>query len=80
MRFSETMYFFCQTLQKKFEDFTGEVNTLGQNKLATIQKLKQQVKSSESKQNEKALLHLWKELQKTMQTRAEVTVQHICKQ
>lgn len=70
--------FFCQTLQKKFEDFTGEVNTLGQNKLTTVQKLKQQVKSSEAQQREKALLNLWEELQKAMKIRAEVTVPHIC--
>ncbi|XP_034163832.2 spectrin beta chain, non-erythrocytic 5 [Pangasianodon hypophthalmus] len=60
-----------ETLQKKFEDFTGEVSTLGQNKLTTVQKLKQQVKSSEAQQRENALLNLWEELQKAMKTRAE---------
>ncbi|KAG7328102.1 hypothetical protein KOW79_008046 [Hemibagrus wyckioides] len=60
-----------ETLQKKFEDFTSEVNTLGQNKLTTVQKLKQQVKSSEAEQREKDLIHLWEELQKAMETRAE---------
>ncbi|KAK3538029.1 hypothetical protein QTP70_027382 [Hemibagrus guttatus] len=60
-----------ETLQKKFEDFTSEVNTLGQNKLTTVQKLKQQVKSSEAQQREKDLIHLWEELQKAMETRAE---------
>lgn len=68
------VYLFCQALQKKFEDFTGEVNTLGQNKMATVQKLKQQVKSSDAQQREKTLLNLWEELQKAMKTRAEVTI------
>ncbi|XP_053365454.1 spectrin beta chain, non-erythrocytic 5 isoform X1 [Clarias gariepinus] len=60
-----------ETLQKKFADFTVEVNNLGQNKLNAVQKLKQQVKSPEAEQKEKALLNLWEELQKAMETRAE---------
>ncbi|KAF7704200.1 hypothetical protein HF521_021272 [Silurus meridionalis] len=60
-----------ENLQKKFEDFTGEVNTLGHNKLTAVQKLKKQVKSSETEQKEKALLNLWEELQMAMKTREE---------
>ncbi|KAI5616449.1 spectrin beta chain, non-erythrocytic 5 isoform X2 [Silurus asotus] len=60
-----------ENLQKKFENFTGEVNTLGHNKLTAVQKLKKQVKSSETEQKEKALLNLWEELQMAMKTREE---------
>ncbi|XP_017558803.1 spectrin beta chain, non-erythrocytic 5 isoform X2 [Pygocentrus nattereri] len=60
-----------EALQKKFEDFAGEVNSLGQNKLTTVQKLKEKVKSSEVHQREKALLNLWEDLNKAVKTRAE---------
>ncbi|XP_049319614.1 spectrin beta chain, non-erythrocytic 5 isoform X1 [Astyanax mexicanus] len=60
-----------EALQKKFEDFEGEVKSLGQNKLAAVQKLKQEVKSSEARQKEKALLNLWEDLNTAVKTRAE---------
>ncbi|TSO67499.1 Spectrin beta chain, non-erythrocytic 5 [Bagarius yarrelli] len=60
-----------ETLQKKFEDFTSEVNTLGQNKLNTVQNLKQEVKSPEAQQRENDLLNLWGELQRALKTRVE---------
>ncbi|XP_036450101.1 spectrin beta chain, non-erythrocytic 5 isoform X2 [Colossoma macropomum] len=60
-----------EALQKKFEDFAGEVNSLGQNKLTEVQKLKEKVKSSEAYQREKALLNLWDDLNKAVRTRAE---------
>uniref|UniRef100_A0A672QKD3 Spectrin, beta, non-erythrocytic 5 n=1 Tax=Sinocyclocheilus grahami TaxID=75366 RepID=A0A672QKD3_SINGR len=60
-----------EALQKKFEDFAEEVGTLGQNKLSTVQKLKQTVQSSEAQQKERDLLKLWEDLNKTMKARAE---------
>ncbi|XP_072545910.1 spectrin beta chain, non-erythrocytic 5 [Salminus brasiliensis] len=60
-----------EALLKKFEDFEGEVNSLGQSKLATVQKLKQEVKSSEAHRREKALINLWEDLNTAVKTRAE---------
>uniref|UniRef100_A0A673I813 Spectrin beta chain, non-erythrocytic 2-like n=1 Tax=Sinocyclocheilus rhinocerous TaxID=307959 RepID=A0A673I813_9TELE len=60
-----------EALQKKFEDFAEEVGTLGQNKLSTVQKLKQTVQSSEAQQKERDLLKLWEDLNKAMKARAQ---------
>uniref|UniRef100_A0A4W4DYW9 Spectrin, beta, non-erythrocytic 5 n=1 Tax=Electrophorus electricus TaxID=8005 RepID=A0A4W4DYW9_ELEEL len=60
-----------ETLQKKFEDFALEISSLGQNKLASVQRLKKQVKSSETQQREQSLLNLWEDLNKAVKTRAE---------
>ncbi|XP_073682671.1 spectrin beta chain, non-erythrocytic 5 [Garra rufa] len=60
-----------EALQKKFEDFSEEVGTLGQSKLNTVQKLKQTVQSSEAQQKEKDLLKLWENLNKAIKARAE---------
>ncbi|XP_077095863.1 spectrin beta chain, non-erythrocytic 5 isoform X1 [Siphateles boraxobius] len=60
-----------EALQKKFEDFAEEVDTLGPSKLSTVQKLKQTVQSSEAQQKERDLLKLWEDLNKAMKARAE---------
>ncbi|XP_030641786.1 spectrin beta chain, non-erythrocytic 5 [Chanos chanos] len=60
-----------EVLQKKFEDFTTEVSTLGKNRLGTVQQLGHKVKSSEAQQKEKALLKLWDDVNKMMKLRAE---------
>ncbi|XP_066510159.1 spectrin beta chain, non-erythrocytic 5 [Hoplias malabaricus] len=60
-----------EALQKKFEDFAAEVNNLGQNKLTLVQKLKEEVKSSEVYQRERVLLNLWEDLNKAVKTRGE---------
>ncbi|XP_068070705.2 spectrin beta chain, non-erythrocytic 5 isoform X1 [Danio rerio] len=60
-----------EALQKKFEDFSEEVGTLGQSKLSTVQKLKQSVQSADAQQKEKDLLKLWEDLNKAMKARAE---------
>ncbi|XP_043119308.1 spectrin beta chain, non-erythrocytic 5 isoform X2 [Puntigrus tetrazona] len=60
-----------EALQKKFEDFAEEVNTLGQNKMSMAQKLKHMVQSSEAQQKERDLLKLWEDLNKAMKARAE---------
>ncbi|XP_026142105.1 spectrin beta chain, non-erythrocytic 5 isoform X1 [Carassius auratus] len=59
-----------EALQKKFEDFAEEVGTLGQNKLSTVQNLKETVQSSEAQQKERDLLKLWEDLNKAIKARA----------
>lgn len=63
---------FFQMLQKKFEDFVAEVNTLGQSKLSTVQQLRQEVKSAEGPRREAALHKLWDDLNQNVKIRAEV--------
>ncbi|CAB1331140.1 unnamed protein product [Coregonus sp. 'balchen'] len=58
-------------LQKKFEDFVAEVNTLGQSKLSTVQQLRQEVKSAEGHRREAALHKLWDDLNQNVKIRAE---------
>ncbi|KAA0711222.1 Spectrin beta chain, non-erythrocytic 5 [Triplophysa tibetana] len=60
-----------EALQKKFEDFSEEVTTLGQGKLGNVQRLRQAVHSSEAQLKETDLLRLWENLNKAMKTRAE---------
>ncbi|XP_062379447.1 spectrin beta chain, non-erythrocytic 5 [Sardina pilchardus] len=60
-----------EVLQKKFEDFSGEVGSLGQHKLASVQQLGQKVSSSGAQLRGKTLKQLWEELNQAVKTRAE---------
>ncbi|XP_076156260.1 spectrin beta chain, non-erythrocytic 5 [Alosa pseudoharengus] len=60
-----------EVLQKKFEDFSGEVASLGQHKLGSVQQLGQKVSSSGAQLREKTLQQLWDELNQAVKTRAE---------
>nr|XP_029543639.1 spectrin beta chain, non-erythrocytic 5 [Oncorhynchus nerka] len=60
-----------EMLQKKFEDFVAEVNTLGQSKLNTVQQLRREVKSAEGPKREAALHKLWDDLNQNVKIRAE---------
>ncbi|KAJ7990930.1 hypothetical protein DPEC_G00291990 [Dallia pectoralis] len=60
-----------EVLQKKFEDFVAEVNTLGQNKLGTVQQLGRMVKSAEGPKREAVLHKLWDELIQNVKIRTE---------
>ncbi|XP_010891275.2 spectrin beta chain, non-erythrocytic 5 isoform X2 [Esox lucius] len=60
-----------EVLQKKFEDFVAEVNTLGQSKFSTVQQLGQEVKSTEGQRRVATLHKLWDELIQNVKIRAE---------
>ncbi|KAL0969732.1 hypothetical protein UPYG_G00231540 [Umbra pygmaea] len=60
-----------EVLQKKFEDFVAEVNTLGQSKLNTVQQLGQEVKSTEGQRRQADLHQLWDDLIQNVKIRTE---------
>ncbi|XP_067099877.1 spectrin beta chain, non-erythrocytic 5 [Osmerus mordax] len=58
-----------EVLQKKFEDFVVEVNTLGHSKLGSVQQLGREVKSAEGQRREAVLSRLWDDLNHTIKMR-----------
>ncbi|XP_015205968.2 spectrin beta chain, non-erythrocytic 5 isoform X1 [Lepisosteus oculatus] len=60
-----------EVLQKKFEDFSSEVSTLGHSRVRSVLQLGQKVRSPECQEREAELCKLWEELLQTIEARAE---------
>ncbi|XP_028831275.1 spectrin beta chain, non-erythrocytic 5 isoform X2 [Denticeps clupeoides] len=60
-----------EVLQKKFEDFASEVNSLGQNRMAVVQQLGRDLTSPQARQGQDDLQRMWEELNRAMKDRAE---------